>query len=94
MTHGFDLENPLVCEGIIGDGCGGGRIFFAKEGAVFAFDPASGGTIKIFEFCGMPKKLTKKRCTITLACQESLIEFDLSSMTHRETNFCYNDTKK
>jgi len=94
MIHGFNLEDPLVCEGIIGDGCGGGRIFFAKEGAVFAFDPASGGTIRIFEFCGMPKKLTKKGCTITLACQESLIEFDLSSMTYTETNFCYNDAKK
>ena len=45
MIHGFDLNSPLVCEGIIGDGCGGGRIFYIKDNILNVYDPQTKETI-------------------------------------------------
>lgn len=80
MTHGFDLNAPLVCEGIIGDGCGGGRIFFIEQNTLFAHDPQTKENMKLLENIHMPKKISKKACIITIECEDERIEFDLSSM--------------
>ena len=80
MTHGFDLSSALVCEGIAGDGCGGGRIFHIQEGVLFAYDPVSKESINLLEGIEHPLQLNKKACIITIECKTHTIEFDLSLM--------------
>lgn len=80
MTHGFDLSDALVCEGIVGDGCGGGRIFHIKEGVLFAYDPVSDQNTKLLENIEHPLHLSKKACIITIECKAHRVEFDLSLM--------------
>ena len=80
MTHGFDMDSPLVCEGIIGDGCGGGRIFSIEENTLKAFDPQSESSRTLLEDIIKVKSISKKGCTITIVCEGETIEFDLSSV--------------
>ncbi|MFA6197254.1 MAG: thiamine biosynthesis protein ThiF [Sulfurimonas sp.] len=80
MLHGFDLNAPLVCEGIIGDGCGGGRIFFIKDETLYANDPMTGENILLLEDIHMPKSIRKSGCKIFIECEDEKIEFDLSAM--------------
>ncbi|MBU0721388.1 thiamine biosynthesis protein ThiF [bacterium] len=80
MIHGFDLNNPLVCEGIVGEGCGGGRIFLIENSVLKAYDPQSQEYILLLENIHMPKKISKKACIISIECEKENIEFDLSSM--------------
>jgi hypothetical protein len=84
-THGFNLDSPLVCEGIIGDGCGGGRIFFVEESILYAHDPVTKEDIKLLEDIQMPQKISKNKCVIFIECKEENIAFDLSSMTKRRS---------
>ncbi len=86
MIHGFDLNAPLVCEGIIGDGCGGGRIFFIKDETLFANDPMTGENRELLQDIHMPRNISKKGCLITIECQNEKIEFDLSSMRKTTKN--------
>ncbi|MGE4419627.1 MAG: thiamine biosynthesis protein ThiF [Sulfurimonas sp.] len=76
----FDLDNPLVCEGIIGDGCGGGRLFFIEDETLKAYDPQSKEVINLLADIKDAKKVTKKGCIITIECEKNLVKFDLSSM--------------
>ena len=69
-----------MCEGIIGDGCGGGRIFVVKDFTLLAYDPQTKDTIELLDKILLPKKLSKKACIITIECENETIEFDLSSM--------------
>ncbi|MCX6077085.1 MAG: thiamine biosynthesis protein ThiF [Campylobacterales bacterium] len=80
MFHGFDLSSPLVCEGIIGDGCGGGRVFFIKEETLFANDPMTNQNILLLKNVHMPRSVSKKGCVITIMCDSEIINFDLSTM--------------
>ncbi len=80
MIHGFDLNAPLVCEGIVGDACGGGRIFLIKEETLYANDPITNENIKLLENIHMPLKISKKGCIVTIECELERIDFDLSSM--------------
>jgi hypothetical protein len=80
MTHGFDLQSPLVCEGIIGDGCGGGRLFVVEGGVLFAYDPYTQTKITLLEGLNGVDKVSKSGCIITLNTQEGVREFDLSSL--------------
>jgi hypothetical protein len=79
MTHGFDLENPLVCEGIVGDGCGGGRIFYIDESALYAYDPAVEESMLLLENLQNAQKLSKDGCLLTILLDDAVMEFDLSS---------------
>jgi hypothetical protein len=81
MTHGFDLALPLVCEGIIGDGCGGGRIFFVKENTLCVHDPITKEEMTLLEGILNARVLSKAGCKIFIECQSERITFDLSSMT-------------
>ena len=80
MTHGFDLNSDLVCEGIVGDGCGGGRIFYIKDETLFAYDPCAKESISILKSIKNAQRLTKKGCIVTVECLEKTIKFDLSSL--------------
>lgn len=78
MIHGFDLSSPLVCEGIIGDGCGGGRFFFVKNESLFVYDPITKERRKLLNDIKNIKIISKKSCIITLECENEIINFDLS----------------
>jgi len=80
MTHGFDLDSPLVCEGIIGDGCGGGRIFFIEDTCLNVYDPTTQESMILCENIPDAIAIDKSGCSIFIACQNEKIEFDLSSM--------------
>lgn len=80
MTHGFDLSSPLVCEGIIGDGCGGSRIFYVKDNLLNAYDPISGETIILYEQLSNVKKLSKIGCILSIECVDEKLQFDIASL--------------
>ncbi len=80
MTHGFNLESPLVCEGIIGDGCGGGRVFFIENSILKTFDPKSKEILSLLEDVIDVKQISKKGCSIFMECSDEIIEFNLSSL--------------
>jgi len=79
MTHGFDLEDDLVCEGIIGDGCGGGRIFTIKENNLVAYDPQTQSYILLLENIVDAKRVSKKGCIISIELADEVVAFNLST---------------
>ena len=83
MIDGFDLSDPLVCEGIVGDGCGGGRLFFIKDETLYAHDPLSKENRELLKNIKKAKNISKSGCIITIECQEQKIEFDLSKVKAR-----------
>ncbi|TKI69289.1 thiamine biosynthesis protein ThiF [Sulfurimonas crateris] len=83
MIDSFDLSEPLVCEGIVGDGCGGGRIFFIKYETLYAHDPLSKDNRELLKNIKKAQKISKRGCIITIECQEQKIEFDLSKVAPR-----------
>lgn len=80
MMDGFDLDAPLVCEGVIGDGCGGGRIFFVEDEALQVYDPITKERMSLLEGVSAAKELSKKACILTIICQDKIVKFDLSKM--------------
>ncbi len=80
MMDGFNLDSPLVCEGIIGDGCGGGRIFFAKESKLFVYDPTTQERNFLVKLSVIIKKISKNACVITLATDQKVYKYELSQM--------------
>ena len=80
MMDGFNLDSPLVCEGIIGDGCGGGRIFFVEGETLFAYDPMTQERRVLKKNLHNIIEISKKRCIISLVSQEESVAFDLSKL--------------
>ena len=82
MSHGFkyDLSSPLVCEGIIGDGCGGGRLFIVENETLIAYDPQTNEKILLLKDVLQAKSISKKACIVTIECENKNIKFDLSAM--------------
>ena len=80
MIRGFDLENPLVCEGIIGDGCGGGRIFYVEDATLFAYDSLTQESMVLLREIGDVKEISKRGCIITLVYDNNNFLFDLTSL--------------
>jgi len=80
MMDGFDLESPLVCEGIIGDGCGGGRIFFIDEESLKVYDPITKDNFSILENIETPNSIDKTGCIIFIRYKNKTIEFNLSEL--------------
>ena len=80
MMDGFDLESPLICEGIIGDGCGGGRIFYVEDETLYAYDPISKTSLAVLDQILDAKSIKKEACIITIKCEDKEINFDLSSL--------------
>ncbi|QOY52576.1 thiamine biosynthesis protein ThiF [Candidatus Sulfurimonas baltica] len=90
MIHGSkeinNFDEKLTCEGIIGDGCGGGRLFTINENKLKAYDPQSKTTIILLENIYKPISISKRGCTIFITCKDENIEFDLSSMSKLNHN--------
>jgi hypothetical protein len=80
MIPGFDLNSPLVCEGIIGDGCGGGRLFYVADETLFAYDPLTQEKIVLLREIKDAQSISKKGCIVTIECSEEIIRFDLSAL--------------
>ncbi|HIP19784.1 MAG TPA: thiamine biosynthesis protein ThiF [Sulfurimonas sp.] len=80
MNHGFDLSSPLVCEGIIGDGCGGGRVFFVEDATLFAYDPQSTSKIELLNDLSGVQAISKKGCIIQLDFKDKVRQLDLSCL--------------
>ena len=80
MHHGFDLDSPLVCEGIIGDGCGGGRIFYVEYAILYAYDPQSQKSMELLRGLERVDSISKKGCIISLHFADEVRHFDLSSL--------------
>jgi len=78
MIAGF--EDKLHCEGIVGDGCGGGRIFYIEDSALYVFDPTTKEKMKLFDEFSAAKSISKKACVITIKCEDEVVKFDLSKM--------------
>lgn len=78
INHGFDLESPIVCKGIIGDGCGGGRIFFVENRMLCVYDPMTQKRRTLLKDLADISKISKKACIISLEHAGGVIEFDLS----------------
>lgn len=78
MTHGFDVNSPLVCEGIIGDGCGGGRFFLVEDERLMVYDPQTQHKALLLDGIKNAKSLIKKTCILTIVCEQQVIKFDLS----------------
>lgn len=80
MTHGFDIDEALICEGIIGDGCGGGRLFMVQDEVLKAYDPLTKEYFELLSGVKNPLSISKSACILSVVCQEETIEFDLSKM--------------
>ena len=80
MNHGFNIDAALICEGIIGDGCGGGRLFMVKDGNLRAYDPLTKEYFELLAGVKNALRISKKSCILSVVCQDEIIEFDLSKM--------------
>ena len=78
---GFNLDSPLVCEGIIGDGCGGGRIFYIEDSTLKTYDPVSKESIILLVDVIDAVRIKKNACVIFIECRDEDIKFDLSLMS-------------
>ncbi|SFV56259.1 MoeB/thiF family protein [hydrothermal vent metagenome] len=80
MIPGFSKDSPLVCEGIIGDGCGGGRFFAVENETLFAYDPLTQERIILLREVKDAQKVSKCGCIITIVCKNTTLNFDLSAL--------------
>ncbi len=80
MTHGFDLNSPLICEGIVGDGCGGGRLFMVEDETLKAYDPITKDSFILLKNILDAVSISKSACMITIICIKEKIVFDLSTL--------------
>jgi len=80
MSHGFDLNSPLVCEGIIGDGCGGGRLFVVANETLIAYDPQTEESFILLKGVKKAKRVSKSGCVVEIECETESVKFDLSAL--------------
>ena len=80
MKNSFDLKTSLVCEGIIGDGCGGGRLFYIRDEKLIAYDPNTKIEIILLQNICKPISISKSACLIYVECEKEDIKFDLSAL--------------
>lgn len=80
MIHGFDVDEALICEGIIGDGCGGGRFFMVQDEILKAYDPDTKEYFELLEGIKDAISISKSACIVSVTCEKESIEFDLSKM--------------
>lgn len=80
MIAGFK-NNPLACEGVVGDGCGGGRWFFVQDEKLFAFDPMSNEKLLLLGGVVGAVSISKSACCISITLDDGELIFDISKMT-------------
>ena len=86
------LQHPQgVCAGIIGDGCGGGRLFIADtfNNKVKAYFPDDNSMMTLLEGLNEPGGISKKGCELYIAntSAHEIVVFDLSKMQSRVMGF-------
>ena len=81
IIEGTKIDDGLICEGIPGDGCGGGRYFFVKNEILKAYDPQSQEITILLKGVKSAKKVTKEGCVVTVICEDKDIKFNLSTMS-------------
>ena len=89
------LQHPQgVCPGIVGDGCGGGRLFIADtfNNKVKAYYPDDNSMMTLLEGLNEPSGISKKGCELYIANTNAheVIVFDLSKMESRVMEFKFN----
>ncbi|MDD3836181.1 MAG: thiamine biosynthesis protein ThiF [Sulfurimonas sp.] len=84
MNHGFDVDATLICEGIIGDGCGGGRFFMVEDEILKAYDPITKEYFELLVGVKNALSISKSACIVSVICENETIEFDLSRMQRVE----------
>jgi len=80
IVDGFDVSSPLICEGLIGDGCGGGRIFFMQEDSLCVYDPITKDILVLLSSLENIEEISKKGCIISLRSSTKEVLFDLSTI--------------
>ena len=86
------LQHPQgVCAGIVGDGCGGGRLFIADtfNNKVKAYFPDDNSMMTLLEGLNEPGGIAKRGCELYIADTNAheIIAFDLSKMQSRVMRF-------
>ena len=76
MTHGF----KLCCEGIVGDGCGGGREFCIEGGTLSAKDPLTKEQITLLEGIIGATAIRKSGCKLFIETETKPLVFNLSKL--------------
>jgi len=79
-VDGFDLKSSLVCEGIIGDGCGGGRLFIVENETLFAYDPMTKEKFMLLGELSSVQSISKSACIISIVLKDENLAFDLSKL--------------
>lgn len=90
------LQHPQdLCPGIIGDGCGGGRLFIADtfNNKVKAYFPDANTMRTLLEDLDEPGGIAKKGCELFIANTNAheIVVFDLSKMEKRVMTFIPSD---
>ena len=75
MQDGFKLS----VEGKIGDGCGGGRIFYIENETLFAFDPITQSSMELLKGLKEADAIKKDGCVIMIKTKKEEISFNLST---------------
>ncbi|MEN8146957.1 MAG: hypothetical protein ABFR02_04990, partial [Campylobacterota bacterium] len=89
------LQHPQgVCPGIIGDGCGGGRLFIADtfNNKVKAYFPDDNSMRTLLDGLNEPSGIAKKECELFIANTNAheIVVFDLPKMESRVMEFSFN----
>jgi len=78
MIPGFSGDDALVCEGIVGDGCGGGRLFFIEDNKLKAYDSTTQDSLVLLDEIKDAKELSKDGCLLFIDINKKRVIFDLS----------------
>ena len=86
------LQHPQgVCPGIVGDGCGGGRLFITDtfNNKVKAYYPDDNSMMTLLEGLNEPSGISKKGCELYIVNTNAheIVVFDLSKMEKRVMEF-------
>ena len=86
-------HSQAVCAGIIGDGCGGGRLFIADtfNNKVKVYYPEDSTMMTLLENLKAPSGISKRGCElfITNTNAHAIIKFDLSKMEATTMKFTF-----
>lgn len=68
------------CYGVIGDGCGGGRLFYIKREQLFAFDTYAKSELLLKSGIKGAKKISKSGCLLFIETDKGVLEVDLQAL--------------
>ena len=71
--------SKLSCEGVVGDGCGGGRTFYIDGTTLFVYDPITKQSTPLLEGIKNAQSIEKEKCDITITTDKERIVFNLST---------------